>query len=135
VTFEGPHRTMTGGLHSLTSLSFLIFTSFERHMTENFSWLAWSLLLSCTDLVEVLPCLLIHVCCSDTTELDCWCPDNWRLKLLQRTISEKVHFPPYSNNTSLLLPLVAGELEGKLRHLRTLINSFCHLPSTPPWCE
>ena len=42
-----------------------------------------------------------------------------RWKLLQRTISKQVHFPC---TLSFPLPLVGGRLEGRLKHLKTIIG-------------
>ena len=41
----------------------------------------------------IMPLLLICVWYPDTTELDCWYPDKWRLELPQETTSKRVHTP------------------------------------------
>jgi hypothetical protein len=44
------------------------------------------------------------------------------LELLEKTVSKQVHIFLYPINLSFLLPLVGGGLEGRLKHLRTLIK-------------
>ena len=46
-----------------------------------------------------------------------------RLNILQRTIFKPVHILLCPINLAFSLPLVDGELEGRLKHLRTLIKS------------
>jgi hypothetical protein len=58
--------------------------------------------------------------------------------MLQRTISKQVHFPRI---LSFPLPLVGGGLEGRLKHLRTIIerrvekNEKPQNPSREPQCR
>ena len=46
----------------------------------------------------------------------------WRLDLLQRTISKQVHVPLCPINLFFALPLMGGRVEGRLRRLRTFIK-------------
>ena len=59
---------------------------------------------------------------ADSSELNCWYPDNADWILTERTISKQVCILFFPNNLSFPLPLVGDWLEGRLKHLSTLIK-------------
>ena len=68
-----------------------------------------------------MPPLLTHVWYPDIIEMYCWYSDKWQMESLQRTTSKQVHIP-LSYLPSFTLRCLDGGLEGRLKHLRTLIK-------------
>ena len=115
----------------------------ERGMAENFSrhpgW-SWSLQLTC-NLAESWLFLLDHttaadLCCvwyPDTTELDCWHLDKWRLESPQGPTSKQVHIP-LSYWPSSLLPLDVSKKGGGSQSVcePLLKVSFKKIKAIPP---
>jgi hypothetical protein len=124
-SISGTLQTVTGAQNSLlvlifTDLPFLrelliLASSGSFHWPLLIRWLGRGLVASAAS------CCHCWFMFGDTFELDCCYPDKQRLESLQTTTSKQVPIP-LSYLPSFTLRCLDGGLEGRLKHLRTLIK-------------